>query len=109
MTYKQTLYKILPDHIKPKILKRNNRYKKWKYGYDQENDIVVISKSGQIGEIYEIQGLKIALPLEDKIYKRANKQKREKLSIFDKVRKQSEEATGLQGGLQQGVDSGSNQ
>ena len=36
-----------------------------------------------------------------------NKQKREKLSIFDKVRKQSEEATGLQGGLQQGVDSGS--
>jgi len=38
-----------------------------------------------------------------------NKQKREKLSIFDKVRKQSEEATGLQGGLQQGVDSGSNQ
>ena len=38
-----------------------------------------------------------------------NKEKRQKLSIFDKVRKQSEEATGLQGGLQQGVDSGSNQ
>ena len=35
MTYKQTLYKILSDHIKPKIIKRNNRYKKWKYGYDQ--------------------------------------------------------------------------
>ena len=32
-----------------------------------------------------------------------NKEKREKLSIFDQVRKQSEEATGLQGGLQPGV------
>ena len=64
--YQQTLYKILSDHVKPNIIKRNNRYKKWKYGYDQENDIVVISKSGQIGEIYEIQGLKIALPLEEK-------------------------------------------
>ena len=31
-----------------------------------------------------------------------NKQKREKLSIFDQVRQQSQEATGLQGGLQQG-------
>ena len=68
--YQQTLYKILSDHVKPNIIKRNNRYKKWKYGYDQENDIVVISKSGQIGEIYEIQGLKIALPLEEKTYKR---------------------------------------
>ena len=72
MTYTQTLYKILSDHIKPKIIKRNNRYKKWKYGYDQENDIVVISKTGQIGEIYEIQGLKIALPLEEKVYKKGN-------------------------------------
>ena len=32
--YEQTLYKILPDYVKPKILKRNNRYKKWEYGYN---------------------------------------------------------------------------
>ena len=83
MTYTQTLYKILSDHIKPKTIKRNNRYKKWKYGYDQENDIVVISKTGQIGEIYEIQGLKIALPLEDKIYKRANKKEEQYWEVFD--------------------------
>ena len=83
MTYTQTLYKILSDHIKPKIIKRNNRYKKWKYGYDQENDIVVISKSGQIGEIYEIQGLKIALPLEEKTYKRANKKEEQYWEVFD--------------------------
>ena len=60
--YEQTLYKILPDYVKPKILKRNNRYKKWEYGYNEEHDFVVISKSGMIGDVYEIQGLKIALP-----------------------------------------------
>jgi len=60
--YKQELYKILPDYIKPKILKRNNRYKKWEYGYNEEHDFIVISKSGTIGDVYEIQGLKIALP-----------------------------------------------
>ena len=42
--YEQALYKILKDHIKPKILKRMNRYKKWEYGYNKEHDIVVISK-----------------------------------------------------------------
>ena len=63
--YKQTLYKILPDHIKPKILKRTNRYKKWEYGYNEEHDVIVISKTGQIGDIYEIQNLKIALPLKN--------------------------------------------
>ena len=60
--YKQTLYKVLKDHIKPKVLNRMNRYKKWEYGYNNEHDMVVISKTGEIGEIYEIQNLKIALP-----------------------------------------------
>ena len=60
--YQQTLYKILPDHIKPKVLKRMNRYKKWEYGYNEDHDVVVISKTGKIGEVYEIQNLKIALP-----------------------------------------------
>jgi hypothetical protein len=60
--YEQTLYRVLKDHIKPKVLKRMNRYKKWEYGYNADHDIVVISKTGEIGEIYEIQNLKIALP-----------------------------------------------
>ena len=60
--YKQTLFKVLENHIKPKVLKRNNRYKKWEYGYNKEHDIIVISKTGEIGEVYEIQNLKIALP-----------------------------------------------
>ncbi len=60
--YKQSLFTVLTDHIKPHVLKRNNKSKKWEYGYNKEHDIVVISKTGQIGEIYEIQNLKIALP-----------------------------------------------
>jgi len=67
--YKQELYKVLKNHIKPKILKQQNRYKKWKYGYNKEHDIIVISKTGEIGEIYEIQNLKIALPLEKNTHK----------------------------------------
>jgi hypothetical protein len=66
--YEQTLYKILKDHVKPKVLKRTNRYKKWDYGYNEEHDMVVISKTGQIGEIYEIQNLKIALPKAENVY-----------------------------------------
>jgi len=68
MSYKQTLVKILPEYIKPKVLKRNNKYKKWKYGYDKEHDVIVISKTGEIGDVYEIQNLKIALPKQNNIH-----------------------------------------
>ena len=67
--YEQTLYKVLPDYIKPKILKRMNRYNKWEYGYNDDHDMIVISKTGQIGEVYEIQNLKIALPKQNNVYK----------------------------------------
>ena len=66
--YEQTLYKIIKDHVKPKVLKRMNRHKKWEYGYNEDHDMVIISKTGQVGEIYEIQNLKIALPLQTNIY-----------------------------------------
>ena len=64
--YKQSLIKTVKDHIKPAILKRNNRYKKWEYGYNAEFDVVIISKDGTIGEVVEIQNLKVALPLVSK-------------------------------------------
>ena len=60
--YKQSLYKILDNYINAKILKRNNKYKKWEYGYNEKHDIVIISKDGTIGDVYEIDNLKIALP-----------------------------------------------
>jgi len=73
MSYQQTLYKILEDVVNPKILKKKNRFKKWEYGYNAEYDFIVISKNGTIGEIYEIQNLKIALPAESECYKRSSK------------------------------------
>ena len=56
-----------------KIIKRLNRYNKWQYGYNKEHDIIVISKTGKIGEIYEIQNLRIALPKEEKPHEFENK------------------------------------
>ncbi len=60
--YEQSLVKII-EPIKRTTISRLNKSKKWKYGYNKEHDIVVISKTGKIGEILEIQGLRIALPL----------------------------------------------
>ena len=71
--YEQTLYKILPDYVKQSVIKQQNRYNRWKYGYNKEYDLIIISKTGKIGEIYEIQNLRIALPLVDEPYKRASK------------------------------------
>ena len=60
--YKQTLYAIHADHLNRKDVKKNNRYKKFSYGYNQDLDCVIISKDGTLGEIYEVQGLRIGLP-----------------------------------------------
>ena len=60
--YKQSLVKVV-EPIKKTTITRMNRGKKWKYGYNKEHDIIVISKTGKIGEILEIQNLRVALPL----------------------------------------------
>jgi len=72
MSYQQTLYKIV-EPIKRTTIHRLNKKKAWKYGYNAEHDVVVISKSGKIGDIYEIQNLKIALPLEENVYSKYDK------------------------------------
>mgnify|MGYP003135070217 CR=1 FL=1 len=61
--YNQSLVKVV-EPIKKTTITRMNRGKKWKYGYNKEHDIIVISKTGKIGEILEIQNLRIGLPLE---------------------------------------------
>ena len=67
--YEQSLVKII-EPVKKTTITRLNRGKKWKYGYNKENDIIVISKTGMIGEIIEIQNLKIALPkIPKEVYK----------------------------------------
>tara|TARA_R100001480_G_scaffold76862_1_gene86974 strand:- start:2574 stop:4784 length:2211 start_codon:yes stop_codon:yes gene_type:complete len=50
------------DVIPTTVLKNKNRLKSWLYGYNHKYDIVVISKTGEIGPIYNISGLLVALP-----------------------------------------------
>jgi hypothetical protein len=56
------LYSIVNDYIHKTALNTKNSKKSWDYGYNKEYDLIVISKDGTIGEIYEINGLKVALP-----------------------------------------------
>ena len=72
MTYQQSLWKIV-EPIKLNTIHRLNKSKAWKYGYNKEHDIIVISRTGEIGDIYEIQNLTIALPKEIKVDKSNNK------------------------------------
>jgi hypothetical protein len=66
--YNQQLYKIVTP-IPTNKLKRFNKSKKWEYGYNKDHDVIIISKDGTIGDVYEIfsdgnatDGLKVALP-----------------------------------------------
>ena len=63
--YEQTLYKIV-EPVKRTTISRLNKKRLWKYGYNKEHDIVVISKTGKIGQVVEVQGLRIGLPTEPK-------------------------------------------
>ena len=60
------MYRELKSHIPANALSSKNRSKSWEYGYDDKYDMVVISKTGQIGQIISIAGLVIALPAEPK-------------------------------------------
>jgi hypothetical protein len=53
-----SLYSVLPDYIANSV----KRTKSWDYGYNEKYDMVVISKDGSLGDIYEINGLKVGLP-----------------------------------------------
>ena len=56
------LYRVLKDHITDHVKGKKNAAKNWTYGYHEDYDLVVISKSGTIGDIINISGLNIALP-----------------------------------------------
>jgi hypothetical protein len=59
---KYELYSIDKKAVPEDVIKSRNKTKSWQYGYDEEYDIVVISKDGTIGDIYDINSVKIALP-----------------------------------------------
>ena len=69
-----SLHKVLSNIIPEKILAKKNEKKQWEYGWDPEYDMVVISRDGTIGDIYEIANLRVALPLTpNKVSYKANK------------------------------------
>jgi len=59
---------VVSDYIPKSVVSTKNRNRTWQYGYNDQYDIVVISKTGQIGDIVKISGLHIALPLVPKEY-----------------------------------------
>lgn len=68
------LYTIVENHISKQSMLKMNQNKSWQYGYNPKHDLVVISKDGTIGEIYNINGLLIGLPKAPKnIHKNSKK------------------------------------
>ena len=67
------LYRELLEHIPTKKILSKNKSQSWDYGYNQEYDVIVISKTGQIEYVVEIDGLKIAIPkAPEDVYSRSN-------------------------------------
>lgn len=56
------LYRVVQDYVPKNVISKKNRNKSWLYGYNDKYDFVVISKTGEIGQVIEISGLKIGLP-----------------------------------------------
>ena len=56
------LYSVLENEIPKSVLTTKNRAKSWSYGYNPKYDIIIISTNGTLGDIYEVNGLKIGLP-----------------------------------------------
>jgi len=68
------LYTVVTNHIDKNVVRNRNNKKSWVYGYDEKYNIVIISKDGTLGDVYNINGLYIGLPaVPDLIYKRDNK------------------------------------
>jgi len=56
------LYQKLEDYIPKAVLAKKNKARTWLYGYNEKYDVVVISRSGEIKDVININGLCIALP-----------------------------------------------
>jgi hypothetical protein len=61
-----SIYRVVKDYVSKVALSNKNNVRSWKYGYNEQYDMVIISKTGQIGDIINISGLHIALPLAPK-------------------------------------------
>ena len=60
------LYRVVENHVPSKVMSRKNGGRTWVYGYNSDYDMVVISKTGQVGQVINISGLNIGLPIAPK-------------------------------------------
>ena len=68
------LYKVLTNYIPKSVLVNKNRARTWLYGYNEKYNLVIISKTGQVGNVIDINGLQIGLPPAPKeVYSRSSK------------------------------------
>ena len=56
------IYKVIKNYIPNNVMATKNRAKTWLYGYNEKYDLIIISKDGSLGEVYEISNVKIGLP-----------------------------------------------
>lgn len=61
-----SIYTVVKDYIPANAITKKNGNKSWIYGYNDQYDIIIISKTGQIGEIVNISGIYIGLPVAPK-------------------------------------------
>ena len=61
-----SLYKVLKDYIPKRVLTTKNRAGSWIYGYNEKYNFINISKTGKVGEVINVSGLIIGLPLAPK-------------------------------------------
>lgn len=78
------LYTIVKNHVPNSVIALKNKKRSWEYGYNDKYDMVVISKNGTIGDIYEISGLFVALPETPKdVYSRHNDKSKQYWEPFE--------------------------
>ena len=78
------LYSIVRNHIPANTLSIKNKKASWEYGYDEKYDMIVISKNGTIGDIYNVNGLYIALPATpENVYLRDKKKENQYWEPFE--------------------------
>jgi|TARA_R110000824_G_scaffold31328_4_gene102048 hypothetical protein len=66
------LYTEVKKLIPNSVIANKNRGRSWLYGYNEKYDVIVISNTGQIESIININGLNIALPKQPKeVYRRS--------------------------------------
>lgn len=56
------LGEIEENKIPENIRVSNNKIKSWKYGYNKEYDVVIISKDGTLGDIFYMNGIYVGFP-----------------------------------------------